>query len=337
MIVLLCFVACGGEAPDGVIQPPPAPAAARTLTLAGYTTPREAYETAIFPAFAADWKERTGQEVTFEATWQGSGAQARAVREGLEADVVALSLDPDVTVLEEAGLVTHDWRNGPDGGLVTRSIAVLAVRPGNPEGITDWGDLRKDGVEVLTPNVRTSGGAMWNVLALYGAATRGKIGGVPANDDAAATRLLQEVIAHVKVMDKGARESIVTFEKGVGDVAITYENEVIVAKQAGKAMDYVVPPSTISIDNPLVVVDQYAAKHGNQDLANAFVAFCHTRAAQAAYARYGLRPVLEAALPADLPRPADLFTIADLGGWTAVRPKLFDKGGIYDQATAGGQ
>ncbi len=339
MIGLLFVVACQTEPTTAAETTPsraPAPVA-RTLTLAGYTTPREAYETAIFPAFAAQWKEETGQDVTFEATWQGSGAQARAVKEGLEADVVALSLDPDVAVLEEAGLVTKDWRSGPDGGLVTRSIAVLAVRPGNPEAIADWSDLGREGVEVLTPNVRTSGGAMWNVLALYGAATRGKVPGVPGGDTAAATKLLGDVLKNVEVMDKGARESIVTFEKGVGDVAITYENEVIVAKQAGKAMDYVVPSSTISIDNPLVVVDQYATKHQNQDLAEAFVAFCHTPEAQAAYARYGLRPVLDAAVPADLPKPADLFTITDLGGWSAAKPLLFAQGGIYDQATGAGR
>lgn len=334
MLGLLFIVACNLGTPTGA-EGTPSPAPTRTLTLAGYTTPRETYENAIFPAFAASWREKTGQAVTFEATWQGSGAQARAVKEGLEADVVALSLEPDVTVLEEAGLVTSDWRSGPDGGLVTRSIAVLAVRPGNPKGITDWEDLARKDVEVLTPNVRTSGGAMWNVLALCGAATRGRIEGVPSGDDAAATRLLHDVLGNVKVMDKGARESIITFEKGVGDVAITYENEVIVAKQAGKGMDYVVPTSTISIDNPLVVVDEYATQHGNQDLAAAFVAFCHTPEAQAAYAKYGLRPVLAAAVPVELPTPADLFTVADLGGWGTAKPKLFGKGGLYDQATAG--
>src|SRR5262245_3934239 len=167
MLLTSLWLACTAETPsstnpgDGA----PAEAKARTLTLAGYTTPREAYESAIFPAFAAEWKAKTGEDVSFEATWQGSGAQARAVKEGLEADLVALSLDPDVKVLEDAGLVTHDWRGGPDGGIVTRSLAVIAVRPGNPKGVADWPDLARADVEVLTPNVRTSGGAMWNVLA----------------------------------------------------------------------------------------------------------------------------------------------------------------------------
>lgn len=329
MWLALILAACSPSSEGPAVQAP----VARRLTVAGYTTPREAYESTIFPAFAAAWKAKTGEEVTFEATWQGSGAQARAVREGLEADIVALSLDPDVKVLEEAGLVSHDWRGAPNGGIVTRSIAVLAVRTGNPKGLADWKDLAREDVKVLTPNVRTSGGAMWNVLALYGAATRGKVAGVGA-DDAAATELLSKVLARVEVMDKGARESIVTFEKGVGDVAITYENEVLGARKAGQTMDYVVPTSTILIENPLVVVDEYATKHGNTDLAQAFVDFCFTPEAQKAYATFGLRPVDETAMPADLPAPADLFTVRDLGGWDTVKEKVFAKDGLYDQATA---
>jgi sulfate/thiosulfate-binding protein len=325
---LFHVLAC--DAPSRTATAPATPVP-RRLTLAGYTTPREAYETSIFPAFRAAWKAKTGEDVTFEATWQGSGAQARAVREGLEADLVALSLDPDVAVLEEAGLVTHDWRTGADGGMVTRSLAVLAVRPGNPKGIADWSDLAAEGVDVLTPNVRTSGGAMWNVLALHGAVTRGRVAGVAA-DDAGSAALLGRVLSRVKVMDKGARESIVTFEKGVGDVAITYENEVLVAKRSGQAMDYVVPPSTILIENPLVVVDAYVQKHGTEEIAAAFVAFCHSPEAQRAYAAHGLRPVLAEATPSELPTPADLVTIRDLGGWAQVKQKVFAAGGLYDQA-----
>lgn len=329
MLVFTLF-ACGD--PSTGADPGPV---TRTLTLAGYTTPREAYETAIFPAFAASWKERTGQDVRFEATWQGSGAQARAVREGLEADLVALSLDPDVQILEEAGMIRHDWRSGPHGGMVSRSLAVLAVRPGNPQAIRDWSDLTRADVSVLTPNVRTSGGAMWNVLAVWGAAIRGRVPGVAAGDEAAATALLSGILARVEVMDKGARESIVNFEKGVGDAAITYENEVLVARLAGQQLDYVIPPSTVSIENPLVVVDAYVDAHGNRDLAEAFVAYCHTAEAQRAYARFGLRPVLDEALPAGLPTPGDVFTVSELGGWDVVKPRLFGPGGAYDQAMGG--
>lgn len=245
------------------------------------------------------------------------------MREGFEADVVALSLDPDVAVLEAAGMVAPTWRDKPHGGIVTTSLAVIAVRPGNPKKIADWADLARPDVEVLTPNVRTSGGAMWNVLAIWGSASRAGQDGLG---------LLTGVLARVTVMDKGARESIVTFEKGVGDAAITYENEVRVATAEGQAMEYIVPPRTIVIENPVAVVDTWADKHGNRDLAEAFVAFCHGAEAQAAYARYGLRPVDAAAMPKDLPAPGETFTIRDLGGWEKAQAEVFAKGGVYDRA-----
>ncbi len=326
MLALFLAACSSAPAPDAA----PAPKT-RTLTLAAYTTPREAYGKAILPAFAKHWKEKTGEEVKFEESYQGSGAQARAVKEGFAADVVALSLDPDVKVLEDAGLITHDWRAGQSGGIVTRSLAVIAVRPGNPKGIHDWPDLARADVEVLTPNVRTSGGAMWNVLAIWGAGLRGHAG-VTAGDEAGSTALLKGILGRVSVMDKGARESIVNFEKGVGDAAITYENEVLVAKKEGQAMDYVVPSSTILIENPIAVVDSYAKQHGNEEIAADFVAFVQTAEAQKAFAEYGLRPVDASAMPAGLPAPTDLFTIADLGGWSALKAKVFEKGGVYDAA-----
>lgn len=331
-MTLLLLLACATETPSAPEADAPA-AKARTLTLAAYTTPREAYGKAILPAFAAAWKEKTGETVTFEESYQGSGAQARAVKEGFEADVVALSLDPDVKLLEDAGLITHDWRARPWGGMVSQSIAVAAVRPGNPKKIQDWNDLARADVEVLTPNVRTSGGAMWNVLAIWGAGLRGHAG-VKAGDTAGAEALLTGVLGRVSVMDKGARESIVNFEKGVGDAAITYENEVLVAKQEGKAMDYVVPPSTVVIENPIAVVDAYAKKNGNEDLAAAFVDFCLSAEAQKAFAAYGLRPSDPSAVPATLPPVTDPFTVRDLGGWAQVKDTLFADGAAYDRALA---
>jgi sulfate/thiosulfate-binding protein len=324
--VLLTLVACtsGTETRDGSVQ----------LTLGAYTTPREAYGKSILPAFQEMWKEKHGQEVTFQESYQGSGAQARAIQEGFEADIAALSLEPDLVTLEKAGLVTSDWRQGPHAGIVSQSVVVLAVRPGNPKGIDDWSDLAQEGIEVLTPNVRTSGGAMWNVLAIYGAALRGHIEGVPPNDPAAAEAFLGKVLARVKVMDKGARESMTTFETGVGDVAITYENEVIVAKQAGKEMDYVVPKSTILIENPAAVVDEYAKKHEVEPIARAFVEFLGSSEAQAAYAQYGLRPVDGHAPHPELPAVTDPFTVRDLGGWSGVDTAVFAKDAGYDRALA---
>jgi len=324
----LFLLACGSsDAPSG--------AKTRTLILAAYTTPREVYEKEVIPAFQASWKtSHPGEEITFETSYQGSGAQSRAVVGGLEADIVALSLEADVTRIQETGLITRDWKAGPFHGMVSSSIACLAVRPGNPKGVKDWEDLKRADLEVLTPNVRTSGGAMWNIAGVYGAVVRGHTS-APAVDDAAATALVAGILARVKIMDKGARESMITFEKGVGDVAITYENEVLSGRLAGQTYDYVVPKSTILIVNPIAVVDANATKHGTTDLADAFVAFTQRPEAQQMFARYGYRPVEPSVLASTtslFPQVEDLFTVEDLGGWPAIQKTLFDQGALYDRA-----
>lgn len=302
------------------------------LTLAAYTTPREAYEE-IIPLFQAHWTEQTGQTVTFEESYQGSGAQSRAVVEGFEADIVALSLEADVTRIENAGLITHDWRSKPFGGMVSTSVVAFAVREGNPKNIHDWADLTQPDLEILTPNPKTSGGAMWNVMALYGAASRGKVEGVSA-DDEGARQFLLSVLQNVTVMDKGARESITNFEKGIGDVAITYENEVLVGQKAGLNYELVLPTSTIRIDNPVAVVDSYVDKHGTREAAEAFVDFLFTKEAQEIFAQHGLRSPDEEVANANAttyPPIEDLFTIDDFGGWEQATPTFFGEEGVFYQ------
>ena len=300
------------------------------LVLAAYTTPREAYGE-IIPLFQAYWKEKTGQTVTVEESYQGSGAQSRAVVEGFEADVVALSLEADVTRIEKVNLITHDWRSEPFGGMVSTSVVAFAVREGNPKNIKDWADLLQPDLEILTPNPKTSGGAMWNVLALYGAAKRGHVEGFSA-DDAGAQDFLLQVLQNVSVMDKGARESITNFEKGVGDVAITYENEVLVGQQAGVNYQLVLPTSTIRIDNPVAIVDTYVDKHGTREVAKAFVDFLFTKEAQQIFAKYGLRSPDEdvaKTTAAQYPPIPDLFTIDEFGGWKEATPAFFGDEGIF--------
>jgi len=214
---------------------------------------------------------------------------------------------------------------------------VFAVRKGNPKGITDWADLSKPGVEILTPNPKTSGGAQWNILALYGAARRGFVDGVPKGDEAAATAFLQAVLKNVTVLDKGARESITNFEKGVGDVAITYENEVLVAQKGGLDYDMVIPRSTILIENPVALVDTYVAKHGTRTVAEAFLAFLQTNEAQLIFAEYGLRSVdaeVAKATAEQYPAVADLFTIAEFGGWDKATPEFFGDAGVFTKTIA---
>jgi sulfate/thiosulfate transport system substrate-binding protein len=230
--------------------------------------------------------------------------------------VVTLALEPDMTRLVDAGLVARDWNAGPTKGMVTRSVVVFVVRKGNPESIRTWDDLVKPGVEVIEPNPFTSGGARWNVMAAYGAQL--KAGRTPAQ----AADYLLELFRHVPVQDKSAREALQTFVGGKGDVLLAYENEAINAQQKEQPVDYVVPDTTILIENPIAV----AARTRHPAAARAFVDFLRSAPAQRIYAERGYRPVNRAAAAgADFPRPSGLFTIGDLGGWPEVSKKFFDK------------
>jgi sulfate transport system substrate-binding protein len=305
-----------------------------TLILGAYTTPREAYGE-IIPLFQAYWQEQTGESLVFEESYLGSGAQSRAVVEGFEADVVALSLEADVNRIQDAGLITHDWKANAAGGIVTTSIVSFAVREGNPLGIADWDDLTQADLEILTPNPNTSGGAMWNILALYGAALRGQVAGVPGDDPAAAADFLCDVLANVSVMDKAARDSILNYEMGIGDLAITYENEILVGRASGQTYERVIPGSTILIENPVAVVDASVDKHGTREAAEAFVAFLFTPEAQEVFARHGLRVINEdvAAVTAEeYPAVDDLFTVDYFGGWGSIMDEIFSEDGIYNEA-----
>src|SRR5215203_2803339 len=282
-----------------------------TLILVAYSTPREAYE-AIIPLFQAT-PEGTG--VQFETSFAGSGEQSRAVEGGLPADIVALSLEPDITRLIEPGLVAENWNADEYKGMVTDSVVVLAVRPDNPKGIATWDDLLKEGVEVITPNPLTSGGARWNIMAAYGAQiAQGK-------SEEEAVEYLRQLFTHVPVLDKSARESLATFSGGKGDVLLSYENEAITAQQKDESLEYVVPDQTILIENPVAVVTESA----NPEKAQAFVDFLRTPEAQRIFGEKGYRPILPEVLAEfDFPTPPTLFTIADLGGWSDVTTKLFD-------------
>jgi sulfate/thiosulfate transport system substrate-binding protein len=321
LVSAITLEACGGRSRDNSVK----------LILGAYTTPREAYGKAIIPAFQKYWKEKTGQEVEFQQSYQGSGAQSRAIVGGFEADIAALSLESDIDKIAEAGLITHDWKSKPYHAIVSTSIVVIVVRQGNPKGITDWADLAKPGVNVLTPDPKMSGGAQWNINAIYGAALRG-FGGVPKNDPAAASEVLKGIFRNVSIMDKGARESIASFEKGTGDAAITYENEVLVGRQAGQNYDYVVPQSTILIENPVALIDKNVDKHGVREVAEAFLTALWSRDVQQAFAKYGLRPVdkfVAAEVKDQFPPVQDLWTIEFLGGWKKVGQDIFGGQGAY--------
>ncbi|WIG59059.1 MAG: Sulfate and thiosulfate binding protein CysP [Ktedonobacterales bacterium] len=307
-----------------------------TLILGAYSAPQEVYARLI-PMFQQQWKQQTGQDVTFKQSYLGSGAQSRAIVNGFQADVAALSVAPDVDAIAKAGLITHDWTNTPTKGMVSTSIVAFAVRKGNPKGIHDWADLARPGIQILTPDPKTSGGAQWNILALYGAAMRGYVTGVAQNDPHAALTFLEAVLKNVKAFDKDARTSITNFEQGVGDVAITYESEVLTAQAAGKDDDLVIPTSTILIQTPAAVVDANVNRHGTRKVAEAFVAFLASPAAQQVFASSGYRPIdatVAQANAAKYPAVTDLWTIDFLGGWKAVKASFFGDSGIYVQALA---
>lgn len=312
-------------------------AATQTLTLGAYTTPREVLGEDILPAFNTSWRASSARSIAFEESYLGSGAQARAIASGFEADVALLSLEPDLDVLQRKGLIAHDWRTGEYGGMVTNSLVVIGVRPGNPKSIKGWEDLARPGIAVLTPSPRTSGGAMWNVTALYAAALRGRVRGTAPGDSAAAERFLKDVLSNVAIMDKGGRESMLTFEHGAGDAVITYENEVLAARDAGKSIDYIIPDGTLLIESPAAVVDTYAKQHGTEELARAFVQFLTTPGAQRAFAKHGFRPVdakIAREYVSRFPSATNLVTIRELGGWPHVMQTLFDPGAAFDRATA---
>jgi sulfate transport system substrate-binding protein len=294
----------------GIVQARPSGASV-TLTLVAYSTPQAAYA-ALIPAF-----EHTpaGQGVAIQTSYGASGTQSRAVAAGLQADVVAFSLAPDITRLVSAGLVAKTWNAGPLGGMVTNSVVVLAVRKGNPKHITSWADLIKPGIEVITPNPFTSGGARWNVMAAYGAEL--KSGKTPQQ----AVAYLASLFTHVSVQNNSASEEEQTFVGGKGDVMLAYENEAIAAQRHGAKIDYIVPDQTILIQNPIAVVS--SSPHRAQ--AAAFVAFAQSAAGQRLFGQNGYRPVLASvAKTFSFPTPRQLFTIDSLGGWTKVTSQFFD-------------
>jgi sulfate/thiosulfate transport system substrate-binding protein len=302
------------------------------LTLVSYAVTKAAYSK-IIPQFVAKWKKEHNQNVNIQESYGGSGSQARAVIDGLEADVVGLALALDVQKIEKAGLIQPGWeKEAPDGGIVTRSVAALITRPGNPKGIKTWADLTKPGLAVITANPKTSG-ARWNFLGLWGSVTQ------TGGNENKALQYITQVYKSVPVLPKDAREaSDVFFKQNQGDVLINYENEAILAQQNGnKGFVSVVPTTNISIDNPVAVVDKNVDKHGTRKVAEAFVKFLFTPEAQREFAKVGFRPVnptVSKEVARNFPKVTKLFTVNELGGWNTIQKKFFDDGAVFDKIQA---
>src|SRR3954449_944117 len=293
-----------------------------SLNLVAYSTPQQVYEDKLEPAFK---ETPDGKDVDFSNSFGSSGDQSRAVESGQPADVVEFSLEPDMTRLVDAGIVGSDWNQNQYKGIVTNSVVTLMVRPGNPKNIQSFDDLARDDVEVIDPNPATSGGARWNIMAIYGSQI------AEGKSEAQAQDFVKQVLANTSVQDDSARDSLNTFSGGKGDVLVGYENEAIQAKQENIDLDFVTPDSTILIQNPVAVTKDAPSE------AQKFLDFLYTAPAQQDFADAGYRPVVESVADKNaskFPVPAGLFTIDKFGGWSKVADPFFGDDGWVVKAEA---
>jgi len=297
-----------------------------------YDPTREFYEE-YNRLFAQHWKATTGQDVVINQSHGGSGKQARAVIDGLEADVVTLALAYDIDAIAQSGLLDKDWQSKlPDNSTPYTSTIVFLVRKGNPQHIHDWDDLIRPGIKVITPNPKTSGGARWNYLAAWGYALHKS-----NNNEQGARDYMKKLFANVPVLDSGARGSTTTFvQRGVGDVLIAWENEALLAlKEFGSdKFEIVVPSETILAEPPVAVVDSVARKHGTEKVARAYLEYLYSPEAQDLAARYFYRPRLKSVADryAGVFPKVNTFTVLEgCGGWQNAQAKHFSDGGTFDQ------
>jgi sulfate/thiosulfate transport system substrate-binding protein len=303
MSVIALAAACGGGSGGG--------SSSSKINLVAYSTPQKVYSELI-PAFQ---KTPAGAGSSFTQSYDSSGSQSRAVLAGLPADVVEFSRQPDMDKLVDGNLVPSTWNANQYHGFVTDSVVVLVVRKGNPKHITGWDDLVKPGIQVVTPNPLSSGSACWNLMAAYGAQL--KEGKTPAQ----ALQFVEELLKNTVTQPTSGSKATAAFVGGQGDVLISYENEAIEAQQAGEDVQYITPPDTILIQNPIAVTTSAE----NNTLANNFVKYLYTVPAQKIFASQGYRPVVKAAEdPTKFPVPSGLFTIDYLGGWQKVDDEFFD-------------
>ena len=296
--------ACGSSSADDSSGP---------VDIVAYSTPETVYKDGLIPAFE---KTSEGKGASFSTSFGPSGDQSRAVESGQPASVVHFSIQPDMQRLVDAGKVDANWDQNSYDGFVQDSVVVFVVRKGNPENIQTWDDLVKPGVEVLTPNPFSSGGARWNLMAAYG--SKIEEGSSPTEAEA----FLKTLLEHVAVQAPAASDSMTAFTQGKGDVALAYENEAIAAQKAGEDVDYVVPEDTILIQTPIATTTDASTQ------AQDFVKWLYTPEAQQIWADNGYRPVVQSVLDKNkktFPDPPGLFTIDKVGGWDEVTTKFFDE------------
>jgi sulfate transport system substrate-binding protein len=323
---LVALGVAGVGAPLAQAQQSSAP---QTLTVVSYAVTKSAYDQ-IFKLFAADWKKKTGQTVSFKGSYGGSGSQTRAVIDGLEADVVSLAMASDVNKIQQSGLIKPGWeKENPYGSTPINSTVALFVRPGNPKKINSWKDLDNKNVDVVLANPKTSGGARWNFLALWGAIIR--TGGTEAQ----ARSFITGVYKNADVLPKDAREATDFFiKRKQGDVLLNWETEAILAKRKGEwKTPYKLLSPNVLTEQPVTVVDKVVDKRGTRKVAEAFVKFLFTPAAQKVFVDNGFRPTTPEgkAYAKGKFQNVEFFKVGDFGGWPGVDKKFFGKGGVWDQ------
>ncbi len=318
---------CGAQAPT---SPSAGGGSDKPLLLVSYSVTKSPYDR-ILPRFQADWKARTGKDLAIRTSYGGSGSQTRAIIDGLEADVATLAQAGDVQKLEKAGLVDAGWEKElPNDSIITNSVVAFLTRPGNPKGIRQWADLARPGVSVVTANPKTSGGARWNFLGLWGSVAR------TGGSEAQAKDFVTSVYRKVDNLPKDAREATDTFlKRGQGDVLLNYENEAIQATKVGELKSkFVVPEVNVRIEAPVVIVDRNVDRHGNRPAAEALARYLSSEEAQQIFAEEGFRPVnaqVWSQVSSRFAPVKTLFDAASFGGWKAIDQTFFARGGLWDQ------
>ena len=306
---------------------------AQELLLVSYAVTKAAYDR-ILPLFQADWKARTGQDLTIRASYGPSGVQTRAILDGIEADVATLALAGDVEKLQESRLVQSGWQKElPHNSMITESVVVLVPRKGNPGSVRTWSDLAKPGLAMITANPKTSGGARWNFLGLWGSVTQS------GGSEVQARTFVSNVYRKVDNLPKDSREAADLFlKRGIGEVLLTYENEAILAKREGLLESpFLVPSPNIRIEGPVVVIDRNVDRRGTRKAAEALATYFSGPQAQKIFAEEGFRPVnprVWAQVRDRFAPVSKLYSAADFGGWTTINSTFFSKGGIWDQLFA---
>jgi sulfate transport system substrate-binding protein len=320
LLALLVASSCLPKAPQTT-------SGGRTITVYGFSVMKESLEKAIFPAFAAKWKQERGEDIHFTSSFAGSETVTNQILQGVDADIAILSIERDVERLQQGGAVTSDWHGLPNRGIVNKTPFIILVRKGNPKGIRDFADLAKPGVDVIHPDPVSSGGAMWSVLAIYGSELKKSEEQTGGRDQARALQTLKAIWGNVISTPGSAREARTQFETGYADALITYELEALLMKQAGAAVDVVVPEATIFSEHPAVIVDRNVTSQ-ERPVIDAFIAYLWSDEAQRAFVQYHFRAATNEALNESNKEFAQIkmpFTVDYLGGWSKAYPEIIER------------